>query len=157
MSLHLLGPNEGATRERRRAGRGIGSGLGKTCGRGTKGQKARRTIHPRFEGGQTPIQRRLPVKKGFRNPNQRFYAIVNLDDLERLFNAGDEVTPEGLYTLGAIPRGKDGLKVLAFGDLTKGLTVKADKFSKAAVAKIVSAGGSCILIEPEGAADAPPA
>lgn len=157
MSLHLLAPNEGATKKRRRVGRGIGSGLGKTCGRGTKGQKARRQIHPNFEGGQTPIQRRLPVKKGFRNINQKFYAIVNLDDLERLFKAGDEVTPERLLELGAIPSGKDGLKILAFGELKKKLTVKADKFSKAATEKIEKAGGTCVAIEAEEAPAAPTA
>src|SRR5882724_13695139 len=100
MGLHNFQPGEGGTRPKRRIGRGIGSGMGKTATRGTKGQKARRRIHPNFEGGQTPIQRRLPVKKGFRNVNHKEYAIVNLDDLEKLFNNGDEVTPEVLIKTG---------------------------------------------------------
>ena len=109
MGLHEFKPSEGSTFPKRRVGRGIGSGMGKTCTRGTKGQKARRQIHPNFEGGQTPIQRRLPVKKGFRNINHKEYAIVNLDDLERLFDNGAEVTPEALLKTGIIPGIKDGV------------------------------------------------
>lgn len=141
MSLHKLKPPGGSTKRRRRVARGIGSGLGKTAGRGTKGQKARRQIHPRFEGGQTPIQRRLPVKKGFRNINQKEFAIVNLDDLERLFDAGAEVTPEKLIETGIIHKAKSGVKVLAYGSLTKKLKVSANAFSKSAEEKIKSAGG----------------
>ena len=89
MSLHNLQPNEGSTKVRRRVCRGIGSGLGKTGGRGTKGQKARRQIPAWFEGGQTPIIRRLPVKKGFRNINHKEYAIINMDDLSKFFKDGD--------------------------------------------------------------------
>src|SRR5689334_18296315 len=114
MSLHKISPSKGSTTKRRRVGRGIGSGMGKTATRGTKGQKARRQIHPNFEGGQTPIQRRLPVKKGFRNINHKEYVIVNLDDLERLFKAGDEVTPEALYKSGIVASNKDGVKVLGY-------------------------------------------
>lgn len=146
MQLHDLRPPKGATKRRRRVARGIGSGLGKTAGRGTKGQKARRQIHPNFEGGQTPIQRRLPVKKGFRNINRKEFAIVNCDDLERLFDKGDEVAPEKLIALGVISGVKDGVKVLAFGDLGKKLKVSAHKFSKAAEEKIRSAGGEAILL-----------
>ena len=146
MGLHDMTPSEGSTFRRRRVGRGIGSGMGKTCTRGTKGQKARRQIHPNFEGGQTPIQRRLPVKKGFRNINHKEFAIVNLDDLERLFEKGAEVSPEILMELGIIPGIKDGVKILAFGELTKKLTVKAHKFSKAAVAAIEKAKGEAILL-----------
>src|SRR5579863_3023771 len=102
MSLHKLTSGEGGTRKKRRIGRGIGSGMGKTATRGTKGQKARRQIHPNFEGGQSPIQRRLPVKKGFRNINHKEYAIVNLDDLQNLFEAGQEITPETLVASGII-------------------------------------------------------
>lgn len=142
MNLNDLTPNPGSTHPRRRVGRGIGSGMGKTATRGTKGQKARRQIHPNFEGGQTPIQRRLPVKKGFRNINKKEFAIVNLDDLENLFEAGAEVTPEALLKTGIIPGVKDGVKVLAFGELSKKLSVKAHKFSKAAVAAIEKAGGT---------------
>lgn len=144
MSLHKVSPPEGSTTRKRRIGRGIGSGTGKTCTRGTKGQKARRQIHPNFEGGQTPIQRRLPVKKGFRNINHKEFSIVNLDDLERLFEAGDEVTPEKLIAIGIIPGIQDGVKVLAFGELKKKLTVHAHKFSKAAVAAIEGAKGQAV-------------
>jgi large subunit ribosomal protein L15 len=141
MSLHKLTSGDGGTTKKRRIGRGIGSGMGKTATRGTKGQKARRQIHPNFEGGQSPIQRRLPVKKGFRNINHKVFAIVNLDDLERLFKAGDAVTPEKLYELGIVSPAPDGVKVLAFGKLTKKLSVKAHKFSKAAADAIGAAGG----------------
>lgn len=146
MGLHDLQPSEGSTKSKRRVGRGIGSGMGKTCTRGTKGQKARRQIHPNFEGGQTPIQRRLPVKKGFRNPNHKEFAIINLDDLERLFDAGSEVTPEKLIELGIIPGMKDGVKVLGFGELKKKLTVKAHKFSKSAAAAIEKAKGEVVTL-----------
>jgi large subunit ribosomal protein L15 len=146
VNLNDIQPPKGSTHKKRRIGRGIGSGMGKTCTRGTKGQKARRQIHPNFEGGQTPIQRRLPVKKGFRNINHKEFAIINLDDLEKLFNKGDEVTPEKLIELGIIPSMKDGVKVLAFGDLTKKLTVKAHKFSKSAVAAIENAKGEAVVL-----------
>jgi large subunit ribosomal protein L15 len=146
MSLHELVPPAGSTKPKRRVGRGIGSGMGKTATRGTKGQKARRQIHPNFEGGQTPIQRRLPVKKGFRNINHKEYAIVNLDDLENLFEAGAEVTPEALLATGILPGLKDGVKVLAFGELNKKLTVKAHKFSKAAAEAISKAGGEAVSL-----------
>jgi len=146
MSLHKLRPPKGATKARRRIARGIGSGLGKTAGRGTKGQKARRQINPNFEGGQTPIQRRLPVKKGFRNINHKEFAIVNCDDLERLFEKGAEVTPEALIKTGIIPRVKDGVKILAFGDLTKKLKVCAHRFSQAAEDKITQAGGEVVKL-----------
>ncbi|MCX7799657.1 MAG: 50S ribosomal protein L15 [Fimbriimonadales bacterium] len=148
MSLHELRPAPGSTRPRRRVGRGIGSGMGKTATRGTKGQKARRQIHPNFEGGQTPIQRRLPVKKGFRNINHKEYAIVNLDDLENLFQEGDEVTPEKLIQTGIIGKVKDGVKVLAYGELKKRLIVRAHKFSKAAKEAIESAKGEALTIGP---------
>ncbi|HRK21275.1 MAG TPA: 50S ribosomal protein L15 [Fimbriimonadaceae bacterium] len=141
MGLESIKPPKGATTRKRRVGRGIGSGMGKTATRGTKGQKARRQIHPNFEGGQTPIQRRLPVKKGFRNINHKEYAIVNLDDLERLFKAGDKVDPDALLKTGIIPGVKDGVKILGFGKLEKKLTVTAHKFSKSAQAAIEKAGG----------------
>lgn len=141
MGLESIKSPKGSTTRKRRVGRGIGSGMGKTATRGTKGQKARRQIHPNFEGGQTPIQRRLPVKKGFRNINHKEFAIVNLDDLERLFKAGDKVDPEALIKSGIIPGVKDGVKILAFGKLEKKLTVSAHKFSKSAQAAIEKAGG----------------
>lgn len=146
MSLHELKPADGSTKRKRRVGRGIGSGMGKTATRGTKGQKARRQIHPNFEGGQTPIQRRLPVKKGFRNINHKEYAIVNLDDLQKLFEAGADVTPEALLKTGIIPGFKDGVKILGFGELGKKLKVSAHKFSKSAEAAIAKAGGEAITL-----------
>jgi large subunit ribosomal protein L15 len=120
--------------------------MGKTATRGTKGQKARRQIHPNFEGGQSPIQRRLPVKKGFKNINHKEYDIVNLDDLEKLFNNGDEVTVESLKATGIIPADKDGVKILGFGELTKKLTVHAHKFSKSAIEAITSKGGEAVTL-----------
>jgi large subunit ribosomal protein L15 len=146
MSLHTIQPAKGSTFKKRRIARGIGSGMGKTATRGTKGQKARRQIHPNFEGGQTPIQRRLPVKKGFRNINHKEYAIVNLDDLEKLFEAGGEVTPEILVKSGIIAAGKDGVKVLGYGSLSKQLKVSAHKFSKSARAAIEAAKGEAIAL-----------
>lgn len=147
MSLHKLRPAKGSTKRRRQIARGIGSGLGKTAGRGTKGQKARRQVHPNFEGGQTPLQRRLPVKKGFRNVNHKEFSIVNLDDLERLFKAGDAVTPETLIESGIISGIQDGVKVLAFGELKKKLSVSAHKFSKTAQEAIEKAGGSVTVLD----------
>ena len=153
MKLNEFQPSPGSTFRKRRIARGIGSGMGKTATRGTKGQKARRQVHPNFEGGQTPIQRRLPVKKGFRNVNTKEFAIINLDDLERLFNSGDVVTPETLVKAGIIggskegvPSAKDGVKVLAFGNLTKKLTVKASKFSKTAAEAISAKGGEAVIL-----------
>lgn len=146
MGLHNFQPSKGSSFKKRRVARGIGSGMGKTATRGTKGQSARRQINPNFEGGQTPIQRRLPVKKGFRNINQKEFAIVNLDDLEKLFENGAEVTPETLLKSGIIGSVKDGVKVLAFGTLTKKLTVKAHKFSKNAAAAIADKGGEAVTL-----------
>lgn len=146
MGLHEIQPPKGSSFKKRRIGRGIGSGMGKTATRGTKGQKARRQIHPNFEGGQSPIFRRLPVKKGFRNINHKEFAIVNLDDLDRLFKAGDKVTPEVLIATGIISKSKDGVKILAFGSLTKKLTVSAHKFSKTAAEAITSKGGEVITL-----------
>jgi len=144
MNLNDLTPNPGSTKRKRRIARGIGSGMGKTATRGTKGQKARRQIPNWFEGGQTPIHRRLPVKKGFRNINHKEYAIVNLDDLEKHFKAGETVTPEAIVERGVMSDLKDGLKVLAFGELKIKLTVKANKFSKTAIAAIEKAGGEVV-------------
>ncbi len=146
MKLHELKSPEGSTFRKRRVGRGIGSGTGKTAARGSKGQKARRSVHPNFEGGQTPIQRRLPVKKGFRNINHKEFAIVNLDDLETLFKAGDSVDPEKLIATGIISGVKDGVKILAYGSLGKKLKVSAHKFSKAAQAAIEKAGGEAVTL-----------
>jgi large subunit ribosomal protein L15 len=143
MFLHELKPNPGATHRRKRVGRGIGSGHGKTAGRGTKGQKARDQVPLTFEGGQTPLHRRLPRLKGFKNPTHKEYTIVNVALLEERFEAGDVVSPELLLERRIIKKlEKDGLKVLGEGELTKALTVRAHKFSKTAEQKITAAGGS---------------
>ena len=144
MALHELTPAPGSTKRKRRIARGIGSGMGKTATRGTKDQKARRQIPSHFEGSQTPTQRRLPVKKGFRNVNHKEFAIINLDDLELLFEKGAEVNPDVLKEKGIIGNLMDGVKVLAFGKLTKKLKVSAHKFSKNAQAAIEKAGGEVI-------------
>ena len=146
MGLHEIQPPKGSSFKKRRIGRGIGSGMGKTATRGTKGQKARRQVHPNFEGGQSPLFKRLPVKKGFRNINHKEFSIVNLDDLEKLFKAGDEVNPETLAKTGITHATSDGVKILAFGTLTKKLTVKAHKFSKAAADAITAKGGEAITL-----------
>jgi large subunit ribosomal protein L15 len=141
MKLHELKPEVGSKKRKVRVGRGIGSGLGKTAGRGTKGQKARRNIHPRFEGGQTPIHRRLPVKKGFRNPNHVEYAVLNVGMLETAFESGTDVTPATIREKGLVGNVKDGIKILGQGELKKKLKVSAHAFSKSAQEKIEKAGG----------------
>lgn len=141
MRLVDLRPPGGAKKERKRVGRGIGSGQGKTAGKGSKGQKARGHVRPGFEGGQTPLHRRLPQRRGFTNRFKKVYAIVNLEQLEK-FDEGTVVAPELLIERGIVKKLEDGLKVLAEGKLTKPLTVRAHKFSKAAEEKIRAAGGS---------------
>ncbi|RMF85552.1 MAG: 50S ribosomal protein L15 [Nitrospinota bacterium] len=147
MKLHELRPPQGAKKQKKRVGRGPGSGLGKTAGRGHKGQKARSggKVHPGFEGGQMPLQRRLP-KKGFHNFSRREYAILNVEDLNR-FDQGTEVTPDLLWEQGLV-RKKDRhrVKILGDGELTKPLIVRAHKFSESAAAKIVAAGGKVEVI-----------
>jgi large subunit ribosomal protein L15 len=142
MNRHELRPAKGSTKRRRRVARGIGSGMGKTATRGTKGQKARRQISPWFEGGQTPIHRRLPVKKGFRNINHKEYAIVNVAALAKHFDKGAEVTEEALVKLGLIHPDMDGLKILGQGEIEKPLKVTAHLFSTSAKEKIEKAGGT---------------
>jgi large subunit ribosomal protein L15 len=147
MKLHELSPNEGSTSSRKRRGRGAGSGLGKTSGRGHKGQNARSGggVRPGFEGGQNPLYKRVP-KRGFNN--DRFatvFAIVNLDQLNG-FEAGTEVTPELLLNEGILKNPKDGIKILGNGDLNVQLTVKAHKFSQSAAEKIQAAGGKTEVI-----------
>ncbi len=144
--LHELKPEKGSTKRIRRIGRGIGSGSGKTSGRGSKGQKSRTSIHPAFEGGQTPIQRRLPVKKGFRNPNHKEYAVLNVSTLEAKFESGADVNPETVAKKGLIGNPKDGLKILGLGDVKKKLKVSAHAFSKSAEEKIKSAGGEVVVL-----------
>ena len=144
--LHELKPVEGARKERKRLGRGVGSGTGKTAGKGHKGQKARSGNQPRpgFEGGQIPFFQRIP-KRGFNNVNRKDYAIVNLDDLN-LFEEGEVVTPEALIAKGVIKKILSGVKVLATGTLDKKITVKAHKFSEAAQTAIEKNGGTVEVI-----------
>ena len=141
MKIHELGPAYGATTSSKRVGRGIGSGLGKTAGKGHKGQKARSggSIRRGFEGGQTPLYRRIP-KRGFKNRFATEYAVVNLSDLER-FDNGTFVDEKLLLSEGIIRKELDGVKVLGNGTLTKKLTVVATKFSKTAEEKIQAVGG----------------
>ena len=148
MSLHNLKPAKGSVRNRQRVGRGPGSGLGKTAGRGEKGQKSRSGFSrkPGFEGGQMPLHRRLP-KRGFTNaPFRKEFATVNLGRLE-VFEAGTIVTPELLVKQGLVKRLRDGLKVLADGELTTALTVHAHRFSGKAQERIASLGGRAELIQ----------
>ncbi|GIW49746.1 MAG: 50S ribosomal protein L15 [Anoxybacillus sp.] len=146
MKLHELQPAPGSRKERNRVGRGIGSGNGKTSGRGHKGQNARSGggVRIGFEGGQTPLFRRLP-KRGFTNIHRKEYAIVNLEALNR-FEDGTEVTPELLLETGVVSKLKAGIKVLGDGELTKKLTVKAHKFSASAKEAIEAAGGTTEVI-----------
>ncbi len=144
LKLHDLKPAPGSKKERIRVGRGEGGRRGKTAGRGTKGLKARNTLRPGFEGGQTALAMRLPKLPGFKNPNKEEFAIVNLAALDT-FDAGSEVNPEELRNRGMI-RHKGRVKVLAQGDLDKALTVKAHAFSAAAKKKIEEAGGTVEVI-----------
>ena len=142
MKLHELTYTDGARKSSFRVGRGHGSGAGKTAGKGHKGQNARSGGGTRlgYEGGQTPLARRLP-KRGFTNFTRREYAIINLDQLER-FDDGAEVTPQLLKECGLVKKELNGIKVLGKGTLTKKLTVKASKFSASALKAITEAGGT---------------
>ena len=141
MKLNELSPAEGARKSRFRVGRGLGSGNGKTAGKGHKGQKARSGggVRIGFEGGQMPLMRRIP-KRGFNNIFATKYAIINVSDLNR-FNDGDVVGVTELIAAGLVKKEYDGVKVLGNGDITVKVTVKAAKFSKSAVEKIEKAGG----------------
>lgn len=145
MKLHELKPAEGSRKVRNRVGRGIGSGNGKTAGKGHKGQNARSGggVRLGFEGGQTPLFRRLP-KRGFTNINRKEFAIVNLSTLNR-FEDGTEVTPE-LLLITPVSSNNSGVKILASGAVEKKLTVKAHKFSSSAKEAIEAAGGSVEVI-----------
>ena len=144
-TLSKLAKPEGATRDKIRKGRGVGSGLGKTAGRGQKGQYARRsTFKPWFEGGQTPMARRLP-KRGFKKHNRDVVAAINVSQLE-LFDAGSKVDERALRERGIIKGRADRIKILGSGDLTKAVTVTAHSFSKSAQEKIAKAGGKMILV-----------
>ena len=148
MGLNNLKPAKGSTRNRKRVGRGPGSGLGKTSGRGEKGQKSRSGFSHKdgFEGGQMPLHRRVP-KRGFTNARfKKEFAEVNLGRLEA-FDAGTIVTPEILLKHGIIKKVGDGVKVLGDGDLTKALTVRAHKFSASASEKITGLGGKAEVLE----------
>jgi large subunit ribosomal protein L15 len=146
MKLHELSPAAGSTKDRKRRGRGTASGLGKTGGRGEKGQKARSGggVRPGFEGGQMPLYRRLP-KRGFTNIFKKQWTIVNLESLN-IFEDNTVVTPELLFEAGIINKVVDGVKILGDGELQKKITVKAHKFSQSAVEKIEAAGGKAEVI-----------
>ena len=147
MKLHELKPNEVSVQTRKRVGRGPGSGLGKTSGKGHKGQNARSGggVRPGFEGGQLPLFRRLP-KRGFNNYEFRTeYAIVNVGDLND-FKDGSVIELSNLKESGLVKKEKDGIKILGNGELTKKLTVKANKFSSTARVKIENAGGKIEVI-----------
>ena len=144
MNLHELKAGEGSRRLRNRVGRGTSSGNGKTAGRGQKGQKARGKVRVGFEGGQMPLFRRMP-KRGFQNINHKEYAVVNLKTLDA-FENDTEVTPTLLVEKKIVKDEEDGIKVLGDGQLTKKLTVKANKFSVAAKEAIEAAGGQAEVI-----------
>ncbi|MFA7468556.1 MAG: 50S ribosomal protein L15 [Desulfotomaculaceae bacterium] len=147
MNLHELKPTPGSRPKPTRKGQGIGSGLGKTAGRGHNGQNSRSGggVRPGFEGGQMPLQRRMP-KRGFSNaPFRKEMVAINLDKLNS-FENGAEVTPETLLEAKVIRKTGDGVKILGSGNLEKSLTIKAHAFSKSAVEKIESAGGKAEVI-----------
>lgn len=140
VTLSTLAPNPGSRQSRKRLGRGPGSGLGKTSGKGHKGHKARTggSTNPGFEGGQTPLYRRLP-KRGFTNPFKITYEAVNLRDLDKV--QGTEVTPEALVAAGKLKKASDPVKLLGHGDVSRALTVRGLRVSASARAKIEAAGG----------------
>jgi large subunit ribosomal protein L15 len=148
MKLNDLRPNPGSKKQRKRVGRGISAGQGKTAGRGTKGQGARSGggKGQYFEGGQLPLVRRLPFKRGFTNINKIYYKPVNVGSLER-FDANSEVDPESLYKEGLLKKPTDPVVILGGGDVSIALSVRAHRFSAAAKAKIEAAGGSVSVIE----------
>lgn len=145
MKLHHLRPAPGATRARKRVGRGRAGGQGKTAGRGTKGWGARHTPKLGFEGGQMPLQRRVPKLKGFKNPNRVEYAVVNVARLAQVFEAGAEVSATTLYAHGLVHKGSP-VKILGHGDLDRALTVRAHAVSAAARTKIEQAGGTVEIL-----------
>lgn len=143
MALNRLRPSAGAKKPKKRVGRGPGSGHGKTASRGHKGAQSRSGYRRKrgFEGGQMPLHRRVP-KRGFHNPFRIEYAVVNLDTLAEVFDAGSAVTPELLRERGIVRDARAPIKVLGRGDIAKQLTIKAHKFSESAVKKIAAAGGA---------------
>ena len=167
MKLNEIRDNDGASRPRKRIGRGIGSGTGKTAGRGHKGQKARTggTVRPGFEGGQMPLYRRLP-KRGFKNPFRRSFVEVNIERLQRAVDAGrldpmTEIDEAALQAAGLFKRRLDGVRLLAKGELKSALKLKVSFASKAAVAAVEKQGGAVVLTgtprKPQADAAAPPA
>lgn len=148
LALNNLRPADGSTHKKKRVGRGPGSGLGKTAGRGHKGQKSRSGYSRKigFEGGQMPLQRRLP-KRGFTNIFKKQWIEISLAKLEESFKAGDSITPEVLHERGLIKKAKHDLVILGTGEISKALTISAHRFTKAAKEKIEKAGGSAVAIE----------
>jgi large subunit ribosomal protein L15 len=155
IGLNNLKPAAGSTHKKKRVGRGPGSGLGKTAGRGNKGQKSRSGYSSKvgFEGGQMPLQRRLP-KRGFTNIFKKQWIEVTLATLEQSFEAGDSITPETMHERGVIAKGKRDIVVLGTGDISKALTVSAHRFTKGARTKIEAAGGTVNVITPHHKPDA---
>ena len=155
IGLNNLKPAAGSTHKKKRVGRGPGSGLGKTAGRGNKGQKSRSGYSGKvgFEGGQMPLQRRLP-KRGFTNIFKKQWIEVTLATLENSFEAGDSITPETMHDRGVIAKGKRDIVVLGTGEITKALTVSAHRFTKGARQKIEAAGGTVNVITPHHKPDA---
>jgi large subunit ribosomal protein L15 len=149
VKLHHLRPAPGSTRARKRVGRGRAAGQGKTAGRGTKGWGARHNPKLGFEGGQMPLQRRVPKLKGFTNPNRVEYAVVNLDALSARFESGEEVTPTTLLERGMVRKGQP-VKVLGRGEIDRALTVRAHAVSATARQKIERAGGTVVMVAGEG-------
>jgi large subunit ribosomal protein L15 len=156
LSLNNLHPDKGSTHKKKRVGRGPGSGLGKTSGRGHKGQKSRSGYSSKagFEGGQMPLQRRLP-KRGFTNIFKKEWIEISLAKIEENFNAGDEITPEILHERGLIKKAKHDLVILGTGEVSKALTINAHRFTKTAREKIEKAGGTAGIIVKHKAAEAP--
>lgn len=146
MRLHDLKPAEGSTKSKKRVGRGTGSGLGTTAGRGMNGQNSRSGggVRPGFEGGQMPLFRRIP-KRGFNNIFKKQWTVVNVDVLNE-FEDGTEITPDVLLQTGVLSKVNYGLKILGDGELNKKLTVKANKFTQSAISKIEAAGGKAEVI-----------
>ena len=155
LGLNNIKPAPGSTHKKKRVGRGPGSGLGKTAGRGHKGQKSRSgySSRPGFEGGQMPLQRRLP-KRGFTNIFKKQWIEISLAKIEESFNAGDDVTPEILHERGLIKKAKHDLVILGNGGISKGLKISAHRFTKTAKDKIEKAGGTATVIEKAAAVNA---
>jgi large subunit ribosomal protein L15 len=145
VKLHHLRPAPGSTRDRVRKGRGDASGKGKTAGRGTKGSRARQPIRIGFEGGQMPLQRRVPKLRGFNNPNKVHWSVVNLDRLQAAFPKGGGVDPDGLVAAGLARKGTP-VKVLGSGEISVALEVRAHAFSAKAADKITAAGGTVEVV-----------